>query len=98
MRARQVLAVILAAFAAVSVIAALTTIRRVRMESQERPFSYLLRPHQQRTLARFDWSPASAGLRIARRESGSRINAAGLVHDPEKREAVFRKDHAQTTI
>jgi hypothetical protein len=51
MRARAALAVILAAFAAASVIAALTTIRQVRMETAERHFLHLRGPHQHLTLA-----------------------------------------------
>jgi hypothetical protein len=41
MRARQFLVVILIAFAAASAIAALTTIRQMRLETSERPFSEL---------------------------------------------------------
>ena len=51
MRARVVLAVILAAFAAASAIAALTTIRQVRLETAERHLSHLRGPHLHPTLA-----------------------------------------------
>jgi hypothetical protein len=63
MRAQQVLAVILAAFAAASLIAALTTIRQVRMEPQERPFSHLRAPHQHLSPVRLE-SAAPSALRV----------------------------------
>jgi hypothetical protein len=51
MRARVALAVILTAFAAASAIAALITIRQVKMETAERHLLHLRGPHLHPTLA-----------------------------------------------